>query len=61
MLVALSLRLVSPPEVVGNPRGDNQDEDDPNEAVRPVAGRSGKHECGRYRCVKHLFSLPMRR
>jgi hypothetical protein len=60
-LVALSLRLASPPEVGGNPRGHNQHQDDPNEAVRPVAGRSAKHEGGRYRCVRHLSSLLMRR
>jgi hypothetical protein len=29
--------------------------------VRPVAGSSGKHEGGRYRCVRHLSSLLMRR
>jgi hypothetical protein len=29
--------------------------------VRPVAGSSGKHEGGRYRCLRHLSSLLMRR
>jgi hypothetical protein len=28
--------------------------------VSPVAGRSGKHESDRYRCVRHLSSLLMR-
>jgi YCII-related domain len=60
-LVVLSLRLASPPDVAGNPRGDDQHEQNPNEAVRPVAGCTGKHEGGRYRWVRHRSSLLMRR